>query len=109
MDIALNAEFNFKAARYGTHGHARSSFDRADPADLSHADDDEAELQAVEQQRNIRRCYTCGSTRHLRPNCPLRKPRQNQPSRNTTPNQKSGTVRENGDSQKARDALLRRN
>uniref|UniRef100_M4B3E9 Uncharacterized protein n=1 Tax=Hyaloperonospora arabidopsidis (strain Emoy2) TaxID=559515 RepID=M4B3E9_HYAAE len=56
MDIALNAEFNFKAARYGTHGHAQSSFDRA-------------ELQDVEQQRNIRRCYTW-------------------PCRNTTSNQK---------------------
>ena len=99
VDIALNAEFNFKAARYGTHGHAQSSFDKAEPMDLSHADDDEAELQAVEQQRNIRRCYTCGSTRHLRPNFPLRIPQKNRPSRNTVPSQKSGTVRENVDSQ----------
>ena len=44
VDIALNAEFNFKAARYGTHGHAQSSFDRAESMDLSHADDGEAEL-----------------------------------------------------------------
>ena len=67
--------------------------------DLSHADDKESELQAVEQQRNIRRCYTCGSTRHLCPNCPLREPRQNRQSRDTAPNQKPGTVRENVDSQ----------
>ena len=31
VDIALNAEFNFKAARYGTHGYNQSSFDRAEP------------------------------------------------------------------------------
>ena len=55
MDIAFKAEFNFKAARYDTHGHAQSSLDRAEPMDLSHADDGEAELQAVEQQRNIHR------------------------------------------------------
>ena len=99
MGIALNAEFNFETALYGTHGHAQSSRDRAELMDLSHADDDEAELQAVELQRNIRRCHTYGSTRHLRPNCLLRKPRQNRPNRNTAPNQKSGTVRENVDSQ----------
>ena len=28
VDIALNAELNFKATRYGTHGHAQNSFDR---------------------------------------------------------------------------------
>ena len=43
-DIALNAEFNFKAARYGTHGNAQSTLDRAEPMDLSHVDDDEAEF-----------------------------------------------------------------
>ena len=73
MDIALNAEFNLKAARYGTHGHTQNSFDKAEPMDLSHVDDEKADLQAVEQQRNIRRFYMCGSTRHLRPNYPLRK------------------------------------
>ena len=99
VDIALNAEFNFKAARYGTHGHAQSSFGGPEPMDLSHVDDDDAELQAVEQQRNIRRCYMCGSTKHLRPNCPLRKPRQYRQSRNAIPNQKPSTVRENADSQ----------
>ena len=99
VDIALNAGFNIKAARYSTHGLAQSSFDRAQPMDLSHADDDEAELQAVELQRNIRRCHTCGNKMHFRPNCPLRKPRQSRPRRNSAPNQKSGTVRENVGSQ----------
>ena len=36
VGIALNAEFNFKAARYGIHGHAQRSFDGAEPMDLSH-------------------------------------------------------------------------
>ena len=49
VDISLNAKSNFKAARYGTHGHAQYSFNRAEPMDVSHADDEEAELQAVEQ------------------------------------------------------------
>ena len=44
VDIALNAELIFKAARYGAHGHAQSSFDRAETVDLSRADDEEAEL-----------------------------------------------------------------
>ena len=64
VDIELNAEFNLKQ-RYGTHGHVQYSFDRAEPLDVSHADDEEAELQAVEQQLNIRRYYTCGSARNL--------------------------------------------
>ena len=74
VDIELIAKFNFKATRYGTHGHAQPSFDRAEPMDLIRADDNEAELQAVEQQRNIRKFYTCTSTRHLHPYCSLYKP-----------------------------------
>uniref|UniRef100_A0AAV1TZI5 CCHC-type domain-containing protein n=1 Tax=Peronospora matthiolae TaxID=2874970 RepID=A0AAV1TZI5_9STRA len=99
VDIALNAEFNFKAARYGTHGHAQRSFDGAEPMDLSHAEEEERALLAVEQQRKIRRCYMCGSTKHLRPQCPLRKPLQSRPSRNPPSNPKVGTERENGNSQ----------
>ena len=56
VDIVLNAEFNFKAARFGTHGYnpnsanSFSSFNRSDPMDLSLAETDkEADLQAVEQ------------------------------------------------------------
>ena len=97
VDIALSAEFIVKAARYGTHGYAKNLFDRAEPMDLSHADDEEAELQAVEQQCNIRRCDKCGSAKQLHSNCPLRRPRQNRPSRYTSPNQKPGTARENVD------------
>ena len=93
VDIELIAKFNFKATRYGTHGHAQPSFDRAEPMDLIRADDNEAELQAVEQQRNIRKFYTCTSTRHLHPYCSLHKPRQSRPSRNTTSNQKPGPVK----------------
>ena len=74
VDIELIAKFNFKASRYGTHGHAQPSFDRAEPMDLIRADDNEAELQAVEQQRNIRKVYTCTSTRHPHPYCSLYKP-----------------------------------
>ena len=47
VDIALNAEFNFKAYFYYTHGHAQKSFERAETMDLSHADDEKAEFQAV--------------------------------------------------------------
>ena len=61
MDIALNAEFNFKAARFGTHGYSANSansfrsFNRPESMDLSLAETNkEAELQAVEQHCNIR-------------------------------------------------------
>ena len=66
VDIALNAEFNFKAARFGTHGYNPnlvnyfSSFNSPKPMDPSLSEtDEEAELRAVEQHRNIRRCFTC--------------------------------------------------
>ena len=63
VDIALNAEFNFKAARFGTQGYNLNSanifnsINRPEPMDLSLVEaDEEAELRAVEQHRNIRRC-----------------------------------------------------
>ena len=72
VDIALNAEFNFKAARFVTHGYNPNSansfhsFNRPDPVNFSLAEtDEEAELRAIEQHQNIRRCFTCGSTTHL--------------------------------------------
>ena len=56
VDIALRAEFNFKAARFGTHGYnpnstnSLSSFNKPEPMDLSLAKTDkEAELRAVKQ------------------------------------------------------------
>ena len=99
VDVALNAEFNFKASRYGTQCQNSSSFDKAEPMDLSHAEGEEAELQAAEQQRNIRRCYMCGSTRHLRPSCPLRKQRQHRSSQTPVSSRKSGTTGDNVSSQ----------
>ena len=99
VDIALNAEFNLKPARYGTHGHVSSSTDRSEPMDLSYAECEEAELQAAEQQRNFRRCYMCGSTRHLRPSCPLRKQHQSRPSRNSASSGKKGVAGGNVNSQ----------
>ena len=76
-DVALNADFNFKAARFGTHEYnpnstnSFSSFNRPERIDLSLAEmDEEAELRAVEKHRNIRRCFTCVSTKHLRPRSP---------------------------------------
>ena len=72
---------------------------RPEPMDLSYADDeDEFELQAAEQQRVVRRCYTCGSTKHLRPDCPLRRQHQ-ATSQHSTPSQKSGMARGNVDTQ----------
>ena len=54
VDISLNAEFNFKAARFGTHGYnpnstnSFSSFYRPETMDLSLAGtDEEADLRAV--------------------------------------------------------------
>ena len=79
VDIALNAEFNFKSARYGTQWGTLSSVDKVKPMDLSQAEE-EAELQAAKQQRNIRRCYTCGSTRHLHLSYQLRKQLQHHQS-----------------------------
>uniref|UniRef100_A0AAV1UG81 CCHC-type domain-containing protein n=1 Tax=Peronospora matthiolae TaxID=2874970 RepID=A0AAV1UG81_9STRA len=51
------------------------------------------ELRIAEQQRNIRRCYTCGSIKHLRPQCSLRKPRQSRRIRNMSSNPKMNTER----------------
>ena len=60
VDIAFNAEFNFKAARFGTLGYnpnsvnSFSSFNRPEPMDLSLAEtDEEADLRAVEQQETL--------------------------------------------------------
>ena len=64
--------------------------------DLSHAEDEgEAELHVAEQRQDVRRFYTCGSTKHLRPNCPLRKQQPTPMSRNPSLNQKPGMARGN--------------
>ncbi|KAE9054648.1 hypothetical protein PF006_g33204 [Phytophthora fragariae] len=67
--------------------------------DLSHAEDEEAELREAEARRGIRRCFTCGSTDHLRSGGPQRKQRPAQSSGNTASNRPSGSSRGNGDSQ----------
>ena len=67
--IALSAEHNFKLARLGWNGYNPSSaranststlaVNRPQPMDLSYAEDEGGvELQAAEQQRVVRRCYT---------------------------------------------------
>ena len=107
--IALNAEHNFKSARLGWNGYNPSSAranststpagNRPEPMDLSYAEDEgEVELQVAEQQRVVRRCYTCGSTKHLRPGFPVRRQRQ-ATSQHSTPSQKSGVARGNADTQ----------
>ncbi|KAE8959506.1 hypothetical protein PF011_g30407 [Phytophthora fragariae] len=97
--VALNAEHNFKSARLGWSAPPASSSSGPEPMDLSHAEDEEAELRAAEARRGIHRCFTCGSTDHLRPGCPLRKQRPAQSSGNTASNRPSGSSRGNGDSQ----------
>uniref|UniRef100_H3H286 Integrase catalytic domain-containing protein n=1 Tax=Phytophthora ramorum TaxID=164328 RepID=H3H286_PHYRM len=78
VSVALNAEFNFKSARAGwgtsqtNSSGAAGSSGGPEPMDLSHAEDEEAELLAAEQRIGIRRYFVCGSTQHLRPGCPLR-------------------------------------
>ena len=110
VSIALNAEHNFRSARLGWNGY-HPNFNRAssggntayckpEPMDLSYAEnEDEAELQAVDQQRVMRRCYTCGSTKHLRPKCPLRKQLPATVGQPSAPNQKPGMARGNADTQ----------
>uniref|UniRef100_M4B1F8 Uncharacterized protein n=1 Tax=Hyaloperonospora arabidopsidis (strain Emoy2) TaxID=559515 RepID=M4B1F8_HYAAE len=66
-----------------------------EPMDLSLAEtDEEAEIRAIEQHRNIRRCFTCGSSKQLRANCPLLRASQATSGRTPAANQKYGTVRE---------------
>ena len=107
--IALIAEHNFKSDRLGWNRYNPSSaranststpaVNRSEPMDLSYAEDEgEVELQVAEQQRVVRLWYTCGSTKHLRPGCPLRRQRQ-ATSQHSTPSQKSGMARGNADTQ----------
>ncbi|GMF16591.1 unnamed protein product [Phytophthora fragariaefolia] len=76
MNVALNAEFNFKSSRLGWNASYANPLSGPEPTDLSYAEDGEAELLAAEQRRGIRRCFVCDDTRHLRAGCPVRKLRQ---------------------------------
>ena len=60
--FALYTEFNFKVARYGSHGHYACILDSHDPMVLRYDEGDEAGLPAMKQQRNICRYYKCGGT-----------------------------------------------
>ncbi|KAG4040567.1 hypothetical protein PC123_g23899 [Phytophthora cactorum] len=66
VSVALNAEHNFRSARPGWYAGSAGSSSGPGPMDLSYAEDEEAELLPAEQRTSIRRCFTCGSTRHLR-------------------------------------------
>ncbi|KAG3027726.1 hypothetical protein PC120_g5285 [Phytophthora cactorum] len=66
VNVALNVEHNFRLARPGWSAGSASSASGPEPMDLSYAEDEETELLAVNQHAGIRRCYTCGSTCHLR-------------------------------------------
>ncbi|KAG3153257.1 hypothetical protein PC128_g22613 [Phytophthora cactorum] len=92
VSVALNAEHNFRSARPGWYAGSAGSSSGPEPMNLSYADGEEAELLAAEQRTSIRRCFTCGSTRHLRVSCPVRNQRK------APPNQASGSSRGNGDS-----------
>ena len=113
--IAQNSKNNFKSARLGWKWYNPSSarvrsarassmsisaFCKPEPMDLSNAEGEgEAELQVAQQYRDISRCYSCGSTSHLRPRCPLRKQRKSHVGRVPATNQKPGMARETFKSQ----------
>jgi hypothetical protein len=105
VNVALNAEFNFKSARLGWSTYQASSSSNTDasngavPMDLSYAENEEAELQGAEQRMGVRRCYVCGSTQHLRPGCPLRRQRQAPQSRGSASEQKPSPWRGNAKTQ----------
>ncbi|KAG3195954.1 hypothetical protein PC128_g8055 [Phytophthora cactorum] len=100
VGVALNAEHNFRSARPGWYAGSAGSSSGPGPMDLSSAEDEEAELLAAEQRTSIRRCFTCGSTRHLRASCQVRNQRKAPPS------QASGSSRGNGDSHVCKSGLL---
>ena len=64
--------------------------------DYSNAQDEgEAELHVAEQLQELRRCYSCGNTKHRSPTCPLRKQQPTPMGRIPSPNQKTGMARGN--------------
>ncbi|KAJ8578803.1 hypothetical protein ON010_g400 [Phytophthora cinnamomi] len=95
VNIALNAEFDFKSSRLGWNASYANSSSGPKPMDLSYAEDEEAELRTAEQRRGIRRCLICGDTRHLRVGCPLRNQRQASRSHRSASSQIPGSSRGN--------------
>ncbi|GMF52682.1 unnamed protein product [Phytophthora fragariaefolia] len=57
VNVALNAELNFKSSRLGWNASYANPSSGPEPMDLSYAEDEEAELLAAEQRRGIRRCF----------------------------------------------------
>ncbi|KAG3066804.1 hypothetical protein PI124_g16260 [Phytophthora idaei] len=76
VSVAWNAEHNFRSARPGWYARSAGSSSGPEPMDLSYAEDEEAELLPAKQRTSIRRCFTCGSTGHLRASCPVRNQRK---------------------------------
>ncbi|GMF63559.1 unnamed protein product [Phytophthora fragariaefolia] len=109
VNVALNAEFNFKSSRLGWNASYANPSSGPEPMDLSYAEDEEAELLAAEQRRDIRRCFVCGDTRHLRAGCPVRNRRQAPSSKSPASGQNSGSFRGNEKSQWTRGGLLGKN
>ncbi|ETO60134.1 hypothetical protein F444_21632, partial [Phytophthora nicotianae P1976] len=102
VDVALNAEHNFRSARPGWSAGSASSSSGPEPMDLSYAEDEEAELLAAEQRAGIRRCLMCKSTKRLMASCPWCFKRQAPPS------QPSGSSPGNGNSQGQRGSAPKR-
>ncbi|ETN03557.1 hypothetical protein PPTG_15767 [Phytophthora nicotianae INRA-310] len=102
VDVALNAEHNFRSARPGLSAGSVSSSRGPEPMDLSYAEDEEAEHLAAKQRAGIRQCFLCKSTKHPRANCPLRFKRQAPAS------QPSGSSPGNGNSQGRRGSAPKR-
>ncbi|GMF56435.1 unnamed protein product [Phytophthora fragariaefolia] len=99
VNVALNAEFNFKSSRLGWNASQANLSSVPEPMDLSYAEDEEAELLAAEQRRGIRRCFVCGDTRHLRAGYPVRNRRQAPSSKSPASGQNSDSFRGNERSQ----------
>ncbi|ETI37931.1 hypothetical protein F443_16229, partial [Phytophthora nicotianae P1569] len=57
VDVALNAEHNFRSARPGLSAGSASSSRGPEPMDLSYAEDEEAEHLAAKQRAGIRQCF----------------------------------------------------
>ena len=94
VKVALNAEFNFRSTR-PVWMSSQTPSSGPEPMDLSHVETDDAELQALERQKSIRRCFICGDSRHLRASCLVRETRK-APSHNPGERKAQSSPRGNG-------------